>query len=124
MIIKNGVENYQNGIIGEYTMNTELVNERVYWTQDNGQNAIWVDIFGNFVIGKKMDLGTTKCFIYTPRNVKCPIQVGNQWMFYNYNYKQWELTKENEFQIECIQGTINSPFSCILNIIIFNNGRF
>ena len=68
---------------GYYILQTDLVNERPCWFQENGENAIWHRNSGIWYIGSKGDLRSNRVGdIYSSHYVKDPFQVPT-WRYYH-----------------------------------------
>ena len=59
---------------GLYFLQTDPVNKKPCWFQENGGNAIWNDGDGWWIIGPKKGLGEDTCGIYSADDVEDPHQ--------------------------------------------------
>ena len=64
--------------------NPIYVNNRTYWTQKNGQGAVWLDTSNVWRIGLVENIGKTQTSVYAPNSTFCP----NQAKFWNYDVAQ------------------------------------
>ena len=60
------------------------VNNRTYWTQTDGQGAVWLDTDNHWRIGAFENIGTTQTSVYAPNATLCPHEA----MFWNYDAGQ------------------------------------
>ena len=73
--LQGEAKKHQSKREGHYILQTDPVNEKPSWIQENGVNAIWYDKEnGDWSIGPKTDLGGTVAAIYSPDDVGDPLQ--------------------------------------------------
>ena len=103
---------------GFYTLQTDCVDKKPCWYQENGLNSgsvIWKKD-GLWLIGTKKNLGSKTCWIYSPDDVENPLQA--------LNWKYWNGDKWIESSDIVVSGTGNIIFINHLSISRVRKNNF
>ena len=85
---------------GTYQKASGLINDRSYWIQINGGNALWWDSITNvWMIGYSSDLGTDRGTIHSAQDSACPTSEN---LFKHWNGGKWPLAPINSVSIQCV----------------------
>ena len=97
----NGVvKDKQGSRAGTYQKASELINNRSYWNQIDGNNALWWDIITNvWMIGSSSNLGSDTGGIHSAQDSACPTSDN---LFKYYDGDEWNLAPINSFSIQCV----------------------
>ena len=104
---------------GIYILQTNLVNEKPHWLQENGGSAIWADENVKWSIGYKINLGGIPCGIYSPDNVENPLQALT-WK-YAINDNKWIESKDI---VVSKRGNIHIRLKCLKSGLYMYVSRF
>ena len=88
--LRGKANKHQSKKEGHYILQTDPVNEKPSWIQENGRYAIWRDKNGLWGVGDKENLGGTKVGIYSPDKVEDPCQAFT-WKYFD---KEWHESKD------------------------------
>ena len=72
VLLENEIKDvYGEQVDGFYILQSDTVNDKHYWVQENGTSALWMyknSTFGDWywIIGNKDDLGSSKGYLYSP----------------------------------------------------------
>ena len=99
--LQNGPEIAQGLVSGDYTLNTNKINGKYYWNQDNGDWAIWYNN-NSWLMGIESNLGTDIAAIYLVTIAQCPHNVNQPWNYLNID-GEW-LNADKNVQVDCFAG--------------------
>ena len=88
--LKGGAKDAQSSRAGTYILGPKTVNEKSYWLQDPGTNAIWY-YKGDWNIANHRYLGSHQASIYSSEDVAGP-QEATTWQYYN--QRKWIISKD------------------------------
>ena len=97
----NGVvKDKKDGFSGTYQKASGLTNNRSYWNQINGNQALWyVNTSNYWMIGHSSDLGSNGGYIYSVQETACP---NSDNLFKYWNSSEFLLAPINSVSIECV----------------------
>ena len=91
---------------GIYQKASGLINNRSYWNQINGGNALWWDNITNvWMIGLSSYLGTNRGGIHSAQDSAC---LTSDNLFKHWNGGKWPLAPINSVSIQCVK--LNSGY--------------
>ena len=76
MQLEGQAHDEQNEKAGKYTKANGLYSRMPYWIQSNGTNALWF-VKGNWMLGKKSELGENGGYFKSTNSPSCPESVGS-----------------------------------------------
>ena len=84
---------------GTYQKASRLINNRSYWNQINGDQALWWDTFANaWTIGLSSNLGDNYGGIHSVQDSACPTFI----LFHYADGDEWNLAPTNSVSIQCL----------------------
>ena len=101
----NGVVKDIKGIsAGIYQKASELINNRSYWNQIDGNNALWWDIITNvWMIGSSSNLGSDTGGIHSAQDSACPTSDHLfKYPIGSVNSAKWPIAPINSVSIQCV----------------------
>ena len=101
----NGVVKDEHGSrAGTYQKASELINNRSYWNQIDGNNALWWDIITNvWMIGSSSNLGSYTGGIHSAQDSVCPTSDNLfKYPIGSGNSAKWPIAHINSVSIQCV----------------------
>ena len=98
--INGVVKDKQGSRGGTYQKGSELINNRSYWNEIDGDQALWWSkIHNKWVIGSPRHLGFNRGYIYLVQDSACPTSDN----LFNYaDGDEWTLAPINSVSIQCV----------------------
>ena len=103
--LKDDVLRYQGRYAGIYKKQSDLINDKNYWTSEDNKTALWFYVnYNAWILGPIANLGSEYSGYVTAGIASnfgpfCPTKHGMKWSYYSSSNK---ITPENSFQIDCI----------------------
>jgi len=99
--VKNNAYGVQSEYFGMYTMQAGFVNGKAHFLKDDGNGkAIWYfPDKGQWIVGRKSDLGKDNGNFYVNSHADCPYTPGYTWGYLD-QYKNWR-DADKGFSIWC-----------------------
>ena len=78
-------------------MESHFINDAPFWTQEDGNNAIWHDGENNWRVGPFSDRGTTYGGLKAKSDDICVHDINYSWYYYD---KSWHKAEKGAF-VDC-----------------------
>ena len=99
----NGVvKDKQGSKAGTYQKASGLINNRSYWNEVYGDNALWWDnIINVWMIGDSSNIGSNRGVIHSVQDSACPTSP-NLFQYGDVAEGKWRLVPDNSFSFQCV----------------------